>query len=250
MSFSLQCVLSCLLYNSYCDHMIIMILSNHNFQVLFSPQGRNYTDNSIVCIWQSGEICWFISFPHSNLMISMLADIIVLKRKLLKNKQFLTLTKACLSHFFLCPPWNNSLTGFKLFTDYLGIYKTWIFRICKTIQGTDFWLTLGLILEKYIKRIKPYIFNEWKPLRYILLMYVYWYSVPHSILSNKLGTLNPFTFNHAALLCFLCFLLSFASRTPPEQGSFPLGTACLAPSHCSGTTWSSWGGSRALRQDC
>lgn len=71
-------------------------------------------------------------------MISMLADITVLKRKLLKNKHFLTLTRACLSHFVLCPPWNNSLTDFKLFTDYLGIYKTWIFRICKTIQGTDF----------------------------------------------------------------------------------------------------------------
>lgn len=81
-------------------------------------------------------------------------------------------------------------------------------------------------------------------------MYVNRYSVPYSILPNKLGTLYPVTFNHAALLCLLCFLWRFVLSTHPKQGSWSLWTACLAPNHCSGTTWSSWGWLRLLWQNC
>lgn len=40
---------------------------------------------------------------------------------------------------------------------------------------------------------------------YNIFTYVNRYSVLYSILSNKLGTVYPISFNHAALLCVLCF---------------------------------------------
>lgn len=63
---------------------------------------------SVVCFWQSGEIWWFISFPHCNLMISMLPDSSI--KKNIQKHLLLTLSWACLPHYFLLhsSPWSNS----------------------------------------------------------------------------------------------------------------------------------------------
>lgn len=67
-------------------------------------------------------------------------------------------------------------------------------------------------------------------------MYVYWYSILHSILLKKLGTLNPVAFNYTAFSCLLCFFLRFASRTLPKWDWLPSRRACL-PAQPKGTLW-------------
>lgn len=47
-------------------------------------------------------------------------------------------------------------------------------------------------------------------------MYVYWYSILRSILSNKLGTLNPVTFNYTASLLLAMLFLEFCLEDSPQ----------------------------------
>lgn len=107
-----------------------------------------------------------------------------------------------------------------------------IFRIWKAVQGIYSWFTLG----KDIKWIKLPIFKSWKSVRYLLLMYVCWYSALSAILSNRLGTLNPVNFNYTALWCLLCFFLRFAWGTLPKWDLLPSWRACL-PVKPKGTLW-------------
>lgn len=57
-----------------CVHWLFRLYLIITFKCCSSHEGETVLTIvlSTVCFWQSAEICWFISFPHSNLVISVL----------------------------------------------------------------------------------------------------------------------------------------------------------------------------------